>query len=79
MQDKKIIDCFNLSVPLELFEEAGIEPDGIIEMSVQNGRIVINNPDTNNDLLCDEDCGCCPIERARCSNIRRLNVRRKKK
>ncbi len=79
MQDKKIIDCFNLSVPLELFEEAGIEPNGIIEMSVQNGRIVINNPDTTNDILCDEDCGCCPIEMVRCSNIRRRNVRCKQK
>ena len=78
MQDKKSIECFNLSVPLELFEESGINPEGLIEMSAINGKIIISVPDTTENLVCESDCGCCPIERVRCVNNRRLNVRCKK-
>ena len=75
MQDKKSIVCVNLSIPLELFEEAGIEPEGLIEMSAINGKIIISAPDTTENFKCDGDCGCRPIERVRCVSSRRKNVR----
>ena len=75
MQDKKSIICVNLSIPLDLFYESGIEPEGLIEMSATNGKIIISVPDTTDNFACDNDCSCCPVERVRYSGGRKRNVR----
>lgn len=75
MQNKKSIACFNLSVPIDLLDEAGIEPDSLIEMSAVKGKIIISVPDSTENFVCDNDCSCCPMERQRCANSRKMNVR----
>lgn len=75
MQDKTIIECINLSIPLDLFDEAGIEPDGVLEMHVSNGKIIISVPDSTENFACDGNCNECPIHRASLKRNRKLNVR----
>ena len=79
MQDKKSIMCVNVSIPLELFEEAGVDPDGLIEISVTNGKIIISVPNMTENFACDRDCECCPIERTRCTRSRKKNARCRQK
>lgn len=78
MQDKTIIECVDLSVPLDLFVEAGIEPDGVLQMHVSNGKIIISVPDSTENFACDGNCVTCPIHRASIKRNRKMNVRCKR-
>ena len=75
MQDKTIIECFNLSIPLDLFEEAGIAPDGVIEMHATDGKIIISVPDSADNFACDGNCEECPIYGRNIIRSRKVNVR----
>lgn len=78
MQDKKLIIQCLMPISLELLDEAGIDPDDIIEMYAEDGKIIITKPDTTENFACDGNCKCCPVEKLRCANDRKRNVRCKK-
>ncbi|MCI9553553.1 MAG: hypothetical protein HFE94_08475 [Acutalibacter sp.] len=50
-----------VSVPLEMFLEAGINTEIIIQVSAREGKIIIDTPDTTEDYVCDCDCENCPL------------------
>lgn len=50
-----------VSVPLEMFLEAGINTESIIQVSARAGKIIIDTPDTTADYVCDRDCESCPL------------------
>ena len=52
-----------VSVPLEMFLDAGINTESIIQVSAREGKIIIDTPDTTDDYVCDRDC---EIGRASC-------------
>lgn len=58
-----------VSVPLEMFLEAGISTENVIQMSAHSGKIIIDTPDTTADYVCDRDCENCPCE-ANCDGRR---------
>lgn len=64
MQNPKLsIDCVLLSVPVELFVEAGITDGDLVQLTAEEGRIVITaEPDTTN-YVCDGICEDCPINK----------------
>lgn len=49
-----------ISVPLELLYETGIAEGEIIQMSVDNGRLIIE-PAESGDFICNNDCSSCPL------------------
>ena len=55
-----------VSVPLEMFLEAGINTESIIQVSAREGKIIIDTPDTTEDYVCDRDCDNCPLNAAPC-------------
>lgn len=68
MQDKKIrTETALLAVPVELLSEAGIEPDGILEMYADGHGIVIRNADDPGEFVCDDNCESCPMSELDCT------------
>ena len=51
-----------VSVPLEMFLEAGISTESIIQVSAREGKIIIDTP----DYVCDRDCDNCPLNAVPC-------------
>ena len=55
-----------VSVPLEMFLDAGINTESIIQVSAREGKIIIDTPDCENCPLnavpCEFDCEGCPCE-----------------
>ena len=54
-----------LSVPAELLDEIGIAEDSIIQMSVSNGKLVIESI-AGGDYACDGDCDACSFSALDC-------------
>ena len=52
-----------IAVPVELLAEIDLDPMDAIQMSVDNGRLVIEKL-TDDDFECDEDCANYPFEEA---------------
>ena len=55
-----------VSVPLEMFLEAGINTESIIQVSSRAGKIIIDTPDTVSDYVCNRDCESCPLNAVPC-------------
>lgn len=62
MQNTKLsMDCVLLSVPVDVFCEAGIADCDLVQITAEKGKIVITaEPDTDN-FVCDGICEDCPI------------------
>lgn len=70
MQGKKMKDeTVTLPVPAELLLEAGILADDPLQMYVDGHKIVIESIDNPGDIVCDGDCGSCPIAEIDCDGI----------
>ena len=62
MQNKKIkTEIIMLPVPAELFLEAGMFEGDPLQMYTDGHKIVIENIDDPEDIVCDGDCEICPI------------------
>ena len=62
MQNKKMkSEIIMLPVPAELFLEAGMFEGDPMQMYADGHKIVIENIDDPNDIVCDGDCENCPI------------------
>lgn len=59
---RKIDGYLNLSIPPDMLEEAGIDEESVIQMSVADGKILIEavDRDDTEDYVCDMDCENCP-------------------
>lgn len=64
----KEIKCKPVMIPVEMFEEAGLNDDMVIEIFADRGRIVIQQPDDeeavnrfrNEESDCCDACEDCP-------------------
>ena len=50
-----------IPIPLDDIVESGIDFGGVIQSSVIDGKIVIENVDETEDFVCDGDCESCPF------------------
>lgn len=74
MQDKKMTtDCILLSIPVEMFEEAGIGKDELIQITAEKGKIIISNESDVDNFVCDGDCASCPVGELGCEACCELN------
>ncbi len=57
----KDIKCKTIMIPVEMFEEAGLDDDMVIEIFADKGRIVIQQPDDDEavDRFYHEEADCC--------------------
>lgn len=65
MQDKMLASVL-ISIPLDDIGESGIDLDGVIVTTVMDGKITIENLKDSGSVVCDGDCGDCPIHRTDC-------------
>lgn len=65
MQDKKMTVML-IPVSVDDIEESGIDLDGVIQITAENGRIIIENPSDTDDFVCGGDCESCPLSDADC-------------
>ena len=54
-----------LPVPMELFEEIGLNPMDVMQFSVADEKIIIEKV-TDDDFVCDGDCESCPFNEEDC-------------
>ena len=66
MQNKKITQAVLLQISAEDLKESGIDLFGVIQITAEQGRITIENADTKNALVCDDNCNDCPIIESDC-------------
>lgn len=70
MQENKLTDPAYgvLNVPLDLLVEVGIKENAVIQFYVDDGKLIIQTVEADEDYVCDGDCdGCvftdnCPYE-----------------
>jgi len=55
----KISNDIKVEIPQELFEEAQIPIDCVLEIYCVDGKIIISQQ-IDDDFICDEDCKNCP-------------------
>ena len=63
MQDQKLTGNFVLmTVPVEAVEESGILNGGLIQITAEEGRLVIETVSTEDEeIVCDGECEDCPV------------------
>ncbi len=69
MQSKKInIDYVLLSVPKALMSEAGLSAGSLLQMTAEEGKLMIERVTEveTSDYVCDDDCENCPINALDC-------------
>ncbi len=68
MQNKKIIanEHVLLSIPLDMLITAGIEENSVIEIYVDNDKLIIRQAIDLSDFECEGDCDNCPLDEHGC-------------
>lgn len=62
MQDKKMTkEYMLLAIPVELLEESGLCGGELIQITAERKKIVIEGIEDTGDMVCDGDCGGCPV------------------
>lgn len=63
MQNKKLTGKFALmTVPVEVIEESGILNGGLIQITAEEGRLVLETVRVEGEeIVCDGECEECPV------------------
>lgn len=57
-----------ISMPIGALADAGIGPDDVIEIYVDDNKVIIQKAEPDEAIICDEDCEHCPLRLLDCSN-----------
>ena len=49
-----------MPIPRELLEEVGIDPDDTVQMTVSEGRLILERIDAPCSMVCFGNCAHCP-------------------
>lgn len=63
MQNQKLTGKFVLmTVPVESVEESGILNGGLIQITAEKGRLILETVDVSDEeIVCDGECEDCPV------------------
>ena len=63
MQDQKLTGNFVLmTVPVEAVEESGILNGGLIQITAEEGRLILETVSVEDEeIVCDGECEDCPV------------------
>lgn len=63
MQNKKLTGKFALiTVPVEVIEESGILNGGLIQITAEEGRLILETVSVEDEeIVCDGECEECPV------------------
>ena len=57
-----------MSIPVGALADAGIAPDDVIEIYVDDNKVVLQKAELDGTVVCDEDCEHCPLRLLECEN-----------
>lgn len=60
MQNQTLNDFVLMSIPSDVLEEAGIQPNALIQYHADEGRVIMEMVDEVAPLICSGDCNDCP-------------------
>lgn len=68
MQNSTVNNGMSLfPIPFELLDEIGLDPMDVIQMSVVDGKLIIEKA-VDGDFECDGECDECPFSDIECNN-----------
>ena len=56
-----------ITMPVGALIEAGISPTDVMEIYVEDEKIIIRKAELDDDFVCDRDCANCPFQRVDCN------------
>lgn len=62
MQNQKLKDFVLISVPFEVWEEANISPNALMQYHAEDGKIIMEMVDEVLPIVCEENCEECPVK-----------------
>ena len=66
MQNKKVNEFTLISVPKDVFEDAGIVDGSVLQIYADGNRLVIERLTDTGEIVCDGDCDNCPVNETEC-------------
>lgn len=57
-----------ITMPVGALADAGIRPDDIIEIFVEDDKVILQKAQFGENIVCDEDCDHCPLRLLDCEN-----------
>lgn len=57
-----------ISMPIGALADAGIGPDDVIEIYVDDNKVIMQKADLDDTIICDEDCEHCPLRMLDCND-----------
>ncbi len=60
MQNQTLNDFVLMSIPSDVLEEAGIQPNALIQYYADEGRVIMEMVDEVAPLICSGNCNDCP-------------------
>ena len=75
MQNQKLTGKFVLmTVPVEAIEESGILNGGLIQITAEEGRLILETVSVEDEeIVCDGECEDCPVYETEDENCPNLN------
>ena len=75
MQNQKLTGKFVLmTVPVESVEESGILNEGLIQITAEKGRLILETVDVaDEEIVCGGECEDCPVYETECEACPNLN------
>lgn len=76
MQNQKLTGNFVLmTVPVEAIEESGILNGGLIQITAEKGRLILEAVSVEDEeIVCDGECEDCPVYEAEGDNCPNRNL-----
>ena len=62
MQNQTLNDFVLMSIPSNVLEEAGIQPNALIQYQAEDGKIIMEAVDEVVSLVCSGECDDCPVK-----------------
>lgn len=62
MQNQTLNDFVLISIPADVLEEAGIQPNALIQYQAEDGKIIMEMVDEIAPLVCSGECNDCPVK-----------------
>lgn len=62
MQNQTLNDFVLMSIPSDVLEEAGIQPNALIQYHADDGKVIMEMVDEVVPLVCSGECNECPVK-----------------
>ena len=69
MQNTKMTECVWVSIPIEVLAKANLQEGGVFQIYASQGRVILENVQESEGIICDGDCNTCPMSEVDCDGM----------